>query len=154
MTSKDARETATASGNPVRTHELPKPMDVAICDAHHHLFENPSHRYTLEDSRQDTAGLPVVKSIYVECGEHYRSHGPADVRPVGETTWVADLSDDGLIAGIIEYADLTLPNISDILAAHIVAGQGRLRGGKASNGVGRRPQHFHASHDDTSRHAR
>ena len=99
-----------------------------ICDAHHHLFDTAKRRYALDDFRRDIAGLPVVKSVFVECGEHYHADGPTEYRPVGETSWVAGMDDGGLVAAIVGYADLSAANIADILAAHIEAGRGRFRG--------------------------
>ncbi len=59
----------------------------------------------------------------MECGAAYRPDDPPELRPVGETEFVADAAarSDGLIAGIVGHADLRLENLDDILDAHIEA---------------------------------
>jgi predicted TIM-barrel fold metal-dependent hydrolase len=58
----------------------------------------------------------------------YRTDGPEAFRPVGETDYVVASDPDGFIAGIVGFADLTRPEVGDVLAAHVEAGQGRFRG--------------------------
>ena len=68
----------------------------------------------------------------------YRTSGPAEMRPVGETEFVAGMaamSDSGqygptrVAAGIVGFADLTLGDrVEPVLEAHIRAGGGRFRG--------------------------
>lgn len=102
--------------------------DVEICDAHHHLYDTEVRRYSIDDLRRDAAGLPVVRSVYVECGQHYLPDGPAEFRPTGETAWAASIAGGGPVAGIVGYADLSAPNIAAILSAHCEAGLGLFRG--------------------------
>ena len=64
-----------------------------IVDPHHHFFESfgpggPFPNYALEDLWADTASHNVEQTVYVQCGEHYRTTGPDAYRPVGETEWV------------------------------------------------------------------
>ena len=66
--------------------------------------------------------------MFVECGSGYRTDGPEAFRPVGETEFVVAADPDGFIAGIVGFADLTRPEVADVLAAHVEAGQGRFRG--------------------------
>lgn len=110
--------------------EAPLATDLEICDPHHHLWEYPDSVYLLDDLRADIAGLPVTSTVYVECGSAYRTDGPESFRPVGETEWVAAMApDDGPMAGIVGFADLSLGTaVSDVLAAHVEAGRGRFRG--------------------------
>ena len=66
--------------------------------------------------------------MFVECASGYRTDGPEAFRPVGETDFVVAADPDGFIAGIVGFADLTRPEVADVLAAHVEAGQGRFRG--------------------------
>ena len=61
-----------------------------IVDAHHHLWERPSGRYLLDELRADlTAGHNVRATVFIQCGFAYRADGPEELRPVGETEYVA-----------------------------------------------------------------
>jgi L-fuconolactonase len=109
--------------------------DLVICDPHHHLYpeNSPVHsRYLVDDLRADTdGGHHVVSTVYVETsGSVYRTEGPVHLQPVGETEWViSQASDDGLMSGIVGFADLTRGSAAEeILAAHVAAGKGRFRG--------------------------
>jgi len=120
----------------------PEPIldpDLPIIDTHHHLWDRPDHRYLLHDFLADVrAGHNVVATVFVECHAMYRAGGPAPMRPVGETEFVAGMaamSDSGLYgptrvaAGIVGFADLTLGDrVEPVLEAQIRAGGGRFRG--------------------------
>jgi L-fuconolactonase len=113
--------------------------ELAIVDTHHHLWERPDHRYLLHELLADLGtGHNVVATVFVECHSMYRAHGPAEMRPVGETEFVAGvaaMSASGrygvtrVAAGIVGFADLTLGDrVEPILEAHVRAGGGRFRG--------------------------
>src|SRR4051812_43398210 len=103
--------------------------DLPIIDPHHHLWEHPTNRYMTEELRADTgSGHNVERTVFVECGSAYRDDGPPSFRPVGETDFVVAADPDGFIAGIVGFADLTAPDIADVLDAHVAAGAGRFRG--------------------------
>jgi predicted TIM-barrel fold metal-dependent hydrolase len=103
--------------------------DLPICDPHHHLWDHPTNRYMTKELRDDTgSGHNVVSTVFVECMSGYRHNGPAALRPVGETEFVVAAEPDGLIAGIVGFADLGAPEVEDVLAAHVEAGRGRFRG--------------------------
>lgn len=112
--------------------------ELAIVDAHHHLWDWPGSRYLLEEFAADTgSGHRVLATIYAECMSAYRVTGPPELRPVGETEYVASLaaaSDAAggptkVAAGIIGGADLTLgAAVENVVQQHIAAGQGRFRG--------------------------
>jgi hypothetical protein len=103
--------------------------ELPILDPHHHLWEHPTNRYMTEELRADThSGHNVVRTVFVECGSSYRAEGPEVFRPVGETDFVVAADPDGFIAGIVGFADLTAPDVADVLAAHVEAGAGRFRG--------------------------
>jgi len=116
-----------------------------IVDPHHHLWRNSSWgRYLLEDFQMDTgSGHNICKTVFVECGAQYRRSGPAHLRSVGETEFVAEIAahselDDGAtIAGIVASADLRHDKLDEILDAHHRAAGGRLRGIRAA--LGRAP---------------
>jgi predicted TIM-barrel fold metal-dependent hydrolase len=117
-----------------------------ICDPHHHLWEHPEKPYMMEQLRADTGSVEgVVKTVFVECGSGYRTDGPEALRPVGETEFVVAADPDGFIAGIVGFADLTAPEIDDVLAAHVEAGRGRFRGVRHVNAFDPSPA-IRASH--------
>ena len=112
-----------------------------IVDPHHHLWPNGRRdRYALAELYDDLrSGHDVVQTVFVECGASYRSGGPAHLRPVGETEWVAEAARASAcaeapgpgpeIAGIVAFADLSLgPRVEEVLDAHAGAAGGRLRG--------------------------
>ena len=105
------------------------PAGQPILDPHHHLWEHPTKPYMMEHLRADTDSVPgVVGTVFLECGSGYREDGPEAFRPVGETEFVVAADPDGFIRGIVGFADLTSPEIDDVLAAHVEAGEGRFRG--------------------------
>src|ERR671914_854062 len=120
----------------------PEPIldpDLPVIDPHHHLWDRPNHRYLLDDFLGDVrTGHHVVATVFEECHSMYRASGPEELRPVGETEFVAGLaamSASGLYgptrvaAGIVGFADLTLGDrVEPVLEAHLRAGGGRFRG--------------------------
>jgi L-fuconolactonase len=110
-----------------------------IVDTHHHLWDRPDHRYLLHEFLADLrTGHNVVATVFGECRAMYRAAGPAEMRPVGETEFVARIaamSDSGhygptrVAAGIVGFADLTLGDrVEPVLEAQLLAGGGRFRG--------------------------
>lgn len=109
--------------------------ELPVVDPHHHLWDdltNPlATEYPLPQLITDLAGgHRVVASVYAECTSHWRSTGPAEFRPVGETEWVASLEvPAGVMAGIIGYADLRGGrSVRPVLEAHREAGGRRFSG--------------------------
>ena len=113
--------------------------ELPIIDTHHHLWERGGHRYLLHEFLDDVrTGHNVVASVFIECEAMYRAKGPEEMRPVGQTEFVAGIaamSDSGrygatrVAAGIVGFADLTLGDkVEPVLEAHIRAGGGRFRG--------------------------
>ncbi len=103
--------------------------DLPIIDPHHHLWDLPGFRYLLDEFTADLyTGHNVVATVFAECLAMYRADGPAALRPVGETEFVAGvhaMSRSGrygparACAGIIGYADLQLGGaVEDVLVAH------------------------------------
>jgi predicted TIM-barrel fold metal-dependent hydrolase len=126
----------------------PEPIldpDLPIIDTHHHLWQRPDHRYLLDDFLADVrTGHNVVATVFEECHAMYRASGPEEMRPVGETEFVAGIaamSASGLYgptrvaAGIVGFADLTLGDrVEPVLEAHMRASGGRFRGVRYSAG--------------------
>jgi len=122
-----------APQEPILEPELP------IIDTHHHLWHRPDNRYLLEEFLVDAgSGHKLVATVFAECNTMYRNNGPIEMRPVGQTEFVAGMaamSESGIYgltrvaAGIVGYADLGLGDrVTPILEAHIAAGGGRFRG--------------------------
>jgi len=112
-------------------HEPVADPEQRIVDPHHHLWPAGPLPYSLTDLLADVgSGHRVEQTVFMECRAAYRTDGPAELAPVGETEWVAGESrrSGGLIAGIVGHADLRLANLDDILDAHIEAGAGLFRG--------------------------
>lgn len=121
------------------TREDPIDPQMPIIDPHHHLWDYPTSRYLLEDLLADTgSGHNIVQTVFVECLSKYHSGGPLQMRPVGETEFVAAIAETSaggqfgptrVAAGIVGFADLTLGEaVAPVLAAHIAAGNGRFKG--------------------------
>jgi L-fuconolactonase len=130
---------ATAPPEPVLDPQLP------IVDPHHHLWQRAEHRYFLDELRADLeTGHNVVATVFLECHSMYRADGPAEMRSVGETEFVAGIAamsasgnygSTRVAAGIVGAADLTLGDrVEPVLLAHIRAGDGRFRGVRHSAG--------------------
>jgi len=113
--------------------------ELPIVDTHHHLWERGGHRYFLHEFLADAStGHNLVQSVFVECEAMYRAAGPVEMRPVGQTEFVAGIaamSESGrygparVAAGIVGFADLTLGDrVEPVLEANIRAGGGRFRG--------------------------
>jgi predicted TIM-barrel fold metal-dependent hydrolase len=124
---------ARAAPEPILEPELP------IIDTHHHLWQRPDHRYLLDELLADLGtGHNVVATVFLECHAMYGANGPAEMRPVGETEFVAGvaaMSASGVYgatrvaAGIVGFADLNLGDrVEAVLRAHLRAGGGRFRG--------------------------
>jgi L-fuconolactonase len=106
-------------------------VSVRICDPHVHLYpEGRKRSYGIDELRADTTdGHEIESVVYVEAANGFRADGPEALRPVGETEWVVQQDDAGLIAGIVGYADLRLGDaVEDVLEAQRLAGRGRFRG--------------------------
>src|SRR5689334_11593112 len=67
--------------------------DLPIIDTHHHLWVRPDHRYLLPDLLADLrTGHNVVATVFLQCHAMYRADGPEEMRPVGETEFVAGIA--------------------------------------------------------------
>jgi predicted TIM-barrel fold metal-dependent hydrolase len=124
---------AKAAPEPILEPELP------IVDPHHHLWLRNGHNYLLNEVLADfTSGHNIVATVFLECHSMYRAAGPAEMRPVGETEFVAGIAamsasgnygETRVATGIVGSADLTLGEaVRPVLLAHLRAGGGRFRG--------------------------
>jgi predicted TIM-barrel fold metal-dependent hydrolase len=106
--------------------------DRRIVDPHHHLWPaGTMFPYELDALLADVHdGHRVEHTVFAECHASYRTDGPPELAPVGETEFVADAAErsGGVIAGIVGKADLRLPNLDEVLDAHVAAGRGLFRG--------------------------
>ena len=114
-----------------------------IIDPHHHLWRR-SQPYELNELWADTgSGHNVVGTVFIECGAEYRKQGPRELRPLGETEYVAGIASQsrqgaGLgsalkgqapILGMVGHADLRLgAGVVDVIEAQREAAAGLLRG--------------------------
>ena len=125
------------------TEEIVDP-ERPIIDPHHHLWTARDGKrlgfgdYLLEQFWADTgSGHNIVKTVFLECGASYRQDGPEQLKPVGETEFVAAIAAQSAgggpgrpeIAGIVGHADLTLgESVTEVLEAHGAAAGGLFRG--------------------------
>ncbi|MET0452111.1 MAG: amidohydrolase family protein [Mycobacterium sp.] len=110
-----------------------------IVDPHHHLWDHPGFRYLLDDFLDDSgSGHRITSTVFAECLSMYRRGGPASLRPVGETEFVAGVNamcasgrygETQVGAGIVGFADLRLgAGVEEVLQAHLAASDGRFKG--------------------------
>jgi predicted TIM-barrel fold metal-dependent hydrolase len=120
-------------------HEEPALQpELAIVDAHHHLWERPGARYMPDDLHADLGcGHNIVASNYLECGSAYRADGPEAMRPVGECEWVDQVArawkrsgrPGDICRGFVGRADLRQgAAVQEVLEAYIEAAPRRMRG--------------------------
>jgi len=113
--------------------------DLAIIDAHHHLWVRPESRYLIDDFAADLAsGHRVESTVFIECSAMYRRCDPTHLRCVGEAEFVAgmaSMADSGLFgdtricAAFVGGANLSLgAAVDEVLDALSIASGGRLRG--------------------------
>ena len=109
-----------------------------IVDPHHHLWDHPNNKYYLDELLADvTSGHNVLATVFLQCFWAYRTSGPEEMKPVGETEFVASVAEEALrrkthariCAGIVGHVDFRLgEQVDTVLEAHIAAAGGRFRG--------------------------
>ncbi len=112
--------------------------DLPIIDPHHHLWDRPGSRYYLDELLADaTSGHNVIATVFLQCYWAYRTTGPEELRPVGETEFVASVAEEAerrrsrvrACAAIVGHADLHLgERVDAVLEAHLAVAGGRFRG--------------------------
>jgi predicted TIM-barrel fold metal-dependent hydrolase len=141
------------------TEEAIEP-ELPICDPHHHLWDYPGSRYLIPEFTTDIGGgHRVDKTVFVECRQFYRSDGPSEFQPVGETGFVGRLAGPvetargvtDVAAGIVGFADLSLgPAVLPILEAHREASR-RFRGVRHAS-AWHESERIHNAHTNPPRH--
>ena len=98
--------------------------DLPICDPHHHFWvhRNSNHirnnRYLLDDLMADlTCGHNITSTVFIECRSEYRKDEPAELKPVGETEFVADLAEQSATGSASVPAPYLKPISSSAAAA-------------------------------------
>ena len=130
--------------------EVPIDPDREIVDPHHHLWPDGGRlAYGVDALVGDTtAGHNIVETVFIECHAAYRADGPAEMRSLGETEFVAASAADlakrypgcAPISGIVANVDLSIDNLDDVLDAHREAAGGRLRGVRDALSRAREPE--------------
>lgn len=86
--------------------------DLAIVDAHHHFYDRPGWCYLIDEYGADArAGHRVRASVYMQALTRYRASGPEAMKPVGETEYVAEVTEGSvprIAAGIVGYGVVVL----------------------------------------------
>jgi L-fuconolactonase len=119
-----------------RSEDILEPQ-LPIIDPHHHLWDHPGNRYLLDELLADVnSGHNIVATVFIQCGSGYRTSGPEEMRPIGESEFVRAIAEEAdrrgsktkICAGIVSFADLRLPQVDGVLAGQIEAAGGRFRG--------------------------
>jgi predicted TIM-barrel fold metal-dependent hydrolase len=117
--------------------EIALEPELAICDAHHHLWVRGGESYSLDDFVRDAGtGHNIRSTVLVECGTHYWQEGPAETRPLGETEFFESAAIASgrersikVAVGIVGHADLRLGDrVAPVLEAHMAISPKRFRG--------------------------
>src|SRR5260221_3637624 len=97
-------------------HEAILEPEQPIIDPHQHIWDVAGNSYLFDDVCADIrSGHDVRATIFVECASWYRSAGPSEMRPVGETEFIAAgarICENGrghpssVCAGIVRFVDL------------------------------------------------
>lgn len=110
-------------------------LSLPICDPHHHMWDRHGNCYMPLDLVQDVNGNNVVRTVFIDCHSAYRTDGPPEMKPVGETEFMQKIaaqygrSKTLIAAGIVGHADLRLGDgVASVLEAHIAAGRGHFKG--------------------------
>ena len=113
--------------------------ELPIVDPHHHLWDRPGWPYMLPDLLADTrSGHNIVATVFIQARAFHKADGPIEMRPVGETQFVAGvsaMSESGQYGktraceGIVSHADMSLgAAVERVLEAHVRVANGRFRG--------------------------
>ena len=114
-TSGEARAYPRPLPNPVWLGKLSEEIlepDLPIVDPHHHIWDHPGSRYLLDELLADVgSGHNIVATVFIQCGSGYRTSGPEEMRPIGESEFVRGIAEEGdrrggktkICAGIISW---------------------------------------------------
>jgi L-fuconolactonase len=128
------------------TQETPIEPELAVVDAHHHLYHRPHLRYLLDEYLADLSGGHRVRaSVVVQARSMLRVDAPAELQPIGETEFtngMAAMSASGqygetrVAAAIVGQANLLLGDaVRPILERHIAVAGGTVRQGGRFRGI-------------------
>ena len=102
--------------------------ELPIVDPHHHFWKQSDWgRYMLDDLWADIgSGHNVERTVFLECRAEYREDGRKEMRPLGETDFVAGLAAETAaseqrvrVAAIVGHADLTMgARVEEVVQAH------------------------------------
>lgn len=102
-----------------------------VIDPHHHFFapNQAFPHYDLDDLWRDTMGHKIEKTVFLQCWQGYRTDGPEELKPVGETEWVDGIaressrdSSKAQVSGIVGTAELRLgARVREVIEAHAAA---------------------------------
>jgi L-fuconolactonase len=130
---------SVATNDRSETEETIEPRQ-PIVDAHHHLYDRPNLHYLIDEFSADLrSGHDVRATVLVQARAMYKSEGPIELRPVGETEFAVSVARSceragatRVAAGIVGYADLTLGDgVRQVLEEHIqVAGGATMQKGR------------------------
>ena len=96
------------------TEEILEP-DLPIVDPHHHLWDHPGSRYLLDELLADVnSGHNIVATVFIQCGSGYRTSGPEEMRPIGESEFVRAIAEESdrrggktkICAGMLVFGSL------------------------------------------------
>ena len=114
-----------------------------IIDPHHHLWKRGlGFDYMLEELWQDTgSGLNIISTVFMECHAFYDRDVPKHLQSIGETRTIAEVARQSAentegnppVAALVGHVDLSLAGqsntlLQEVIAQHLEAGQGYLRG--------------------------
>ena len=69
--------------------------ELPIVDPHHHLWDHPGSRYLLDELLADVnSGHNIVATVFIQCGSGYRTTGPEEMRPIGESEFVRAIAEE------------------------------------------------------------
>lgn len=109
------------------TEEAVEP-ELPIIDAHHHM--SPDGHYQRADLVRDvTAGHNIIATVFIDCSSSYRTEGPPEMAPVGETEWAMTQRGDGIIEGMVGHVDMYLgEKAAPVIEAHMEVGGSVFKG--------------------------
>lgn len=112
--------------------------ELAIVDAHHHLWIENESPYLLDELAADAGdGHRIAATVFVQAHYGYDDTAAPHLAPVGETRKVAAIAAEArarglptrIAAGIVGYVDLTIGAlVGTVLDAHEQAAAGTFRG--------------------------
>jgi predicted TIM-barrel fold metal-dependent hydrolase len=109
---------------------------IPIIDPHHHLWDQPGHRYLVDELVADLReGHEIRGTVYVEASSFYDGAVPPELRSLGETREVVRLAEAGgsvglsICNGIVGFVALRLGDrVAKLLEQHVAASKGHFKG--------------------------